>query len=66
MKNIEKLKETLNCIKDSETILGGEYYVIHSDFIIELEEEIEKLDTNITLKVKIDSKKILEILGDKE
>ena len=32
----DKLKVTLNCIKDSETILGGEYYVIHSDFINEI------------------------------
>lgn len=32
----DKLKVTLNCIRDSETILGGEYYVIHSDFINEI------------------------------
>lgn len=42
--NKQKLKATLNCIKDSETILGGEYYVIHSDFIIVLEEEIDKIN----------------------
>lgn len=40
---INKLETTLNCIKDSETILNGEYYIIHSDFIIALEETINIL-----------------------
>ena len=47
----KKIKATLECIKDSETILGGEYYVIHSDYIIALEEEINKLDTYITIEI---------------
>lgn len=51
--NIEKLKATLNCIKDSETILNGEYYVIHSDFIFSLEEEINNIkNTDIIIKVE--------------
>ena len=41
--NKEDMKEILNYIKNSETILKGEYYVIHSDFIILLEEKINKL-----------------------
>lgn len=64
---IEYIKEIIKNIKEkSEKILDGEYYVIHSDYIIALEEEIEKLNTNITLEIKIDGKKMLEILGDKE
>lgn len=59
---LDKLIATLNCIKDSETILGGEYYVIHSDYVIALEEEINKLNININMEVKIDGKKIKEIL----
>lgn len=43
-KKIEKLKDILIHIKESETILGGEYYIIHSDFIIALEEEIDKIN----------------------
>lgn len=39
----KKIEATLSCIKDSETIFGGEYYIIHSDFIIALEEALEKL-----------------------
>lgn len=55
-----KIEATLNCIKDSETILNGEYYVIHSDYIIALEEEIEKLNQpNIIVKVG-DAKEIRE------
>ena len=41
----EKVEATLNCIKDCETILNGEYYIIHSDYIITLEEALEKLLT---------------------
>ncbi len=64
---MNKLVATLNCIKDSETILGGEYYVIHSDYVIALEEEIKKLNVNIDMEeVKIDSKKLLEILNKGE
>ena len=56
----EKIKATLNCIKDSETILGGEYYLVHSDYIIALEEELKKLNTNITIEIKeLDGKKII-------
>lgn len=63
----DELVETLNCIKDSETILGGEYYVIHSDYVIALEEEIKKLSFNIYIE-EADGKKIYEILkrDDKE
>lgn len=43
----KKIEATLNCIKDSETILSGEYYIIHSDFIIALEEEIKELQHTI-------------------
>ena len=63
----DELVETLNYIKDSETILGGEYYVIHSDYVIALEEEIKKLSFNIYIE-EADGKKIYEILKrvDKE
>ena len=57
----EKLVEILNYIKDSETIMGGEYYVIHSDYVIALEEEIKKLSFNIYIEEE-DGKKIYEIL----
>lgn len=59
----EKLVEILNYIKDSETILSGEYYIVHSDYIIELEEEIKRLNINIDMEIKIDGKKICEILN---
>jgi hypothetical protein len=60
---MNKLLATLQCIKESETILNGEYYVIHSDFIIALEEEIIKLQTNIKLEtINIDNKKLIEII----
>lgn len=62
----EKLVEILNYIKDSETIMGGEYYVIHSDYVNALEEEIKKLNVNIDMEVKIDGKKLLEILDKGE
>jgi hypothetical protein len=56
----EEIKETLNCIKDSETIFGGEYYIVHSDFIIALEEELKKINVNITVEIKeLDGKKII-------
>lgn len=56
----EKIKATLNCIKDSETIFGGEYYIVHSDFIIALEEELKKINTNITIEIKeLDGKKVI-------
>lgn len=58
----KKLKATLNCIKDSETILGGEYYVIHSDYIIALEEELNKLNLIIKNEIKIDNKNVYEEL----
>lgn len=38
----DKLKVTLNCIRDSETIFGGEYYIIHSDFINEIIEVLNE------------------------
>lgn len=56
----EKLKAILNCIKDSETILGGEYYVIHSDYIIALEEELNKLNLTIKNDIKVDYKRTNE------
>jgi hypothetical protein len=49
---INKLEATLNGIKDSETILGGEYFKVHSDYIYALEEEINKID-NSTIIIKI-------------
>ena len=50
-----KIKATLDCIKDSETILQGEYYVIHSDFVIALEEEIKKINKpSIIIDIKDD------------
>ena len=58
---MKKLKAILNCIKDSETILGGEYYIVHSDYIIALEEEIKKLNTTITLDIKgINGEKVID------
>ena len=58
---MKKLRAILNCIKDSETILGGEYYIVHSDYIIALEEEIKKLNTTITLDIKgINGEKVID------
>jgi hypothetical protein len=57
MKN--EIKEILEKIKNSETIFNGEYYVIHSDYIIELEKE---LNINIKNEIKIDSKRVYEEL----
>lgn len=63
---INKLKATLNCIKDSETILGGEYFKVHSDYIYALEEEINKID-NSTIIIKIaDTEEIKNILEKNE
>ena len=66
MGNIEEIKieATMNCIKNSETILNGEYYVVHSDFIIALEEEIKKLThPNIIIKVD-DVEEVREKIND--
>lgn len=60
--NNELLEETLNYIKNSERILGGEYYIIHSDYIIALEKEIKKLGITIKMEEKIDGKKVIEKL----
>ena len=60
--NNELLEETLNCIKNSERILGGEYYIIHSDYIIALEKETKKLGITIKMEEKIDGKKVIEAL----
>lgn len=60
---MEKLIATLNCIKDSETILGGEYYIVHSDYIIALEEEIKKLNTTIKIDIKeINGEKVIDLI----
>lgn len=53
---MNKLKATLDCIKASETINNGEYFVIHSDFIIALEEEINKLTEEPKKIEKLDHK----------
>ena len=42
-KEIEELNRILNIIKDSETLLDGEYYIIHYDFIHDLQRVIEEI-----------------------